>query len=79
MTKSIFSCDTQVTRSLIDELSPRALLCAPLGVIEEAAHLPYVDVPIDDRITPGPEEMFAFVQAAAREVSAAGSRRRDGG
>jgi len=78
MTKSIFSCDTQVTRSLIDERSPRALICAPLGVVEEAAHLLYVDVPIDDRIAPGPEEMFAFVQAAAREVISAGLRRRDG-
>ncbi len=79
MTKSIFSCDTQVTPSLIDELSPRALLCVPLARAEETAHLLYVDVPINDRAGPGPEEMFAFVQAAAREVSAAGSRRRDGG
>ncbi len=77
MTKSIFSCDTQVTRALIDELSPRALLGAPLGLVEGATPLLYVDVPIDDRLVPGPEEMFAFVQAAAREVISAGSHRLD--
>jgi len=78
MTKSIFSCDTQVTPSLMDELSPRALICVPFGVAEETAHLLYVDVPIDDRTVPGPGEMFAFVQAAAREVISAGSRHQDG-
>jgi len=79
MTKSIFSCDTQVTLSLMDELSPRALIGAPLGMEADTARLLYVDVPIDDRTGPQPEEMFAFVQAAAREVSGAGSRRRGDG
>jgi hypothetical protein len=69
MTKSIFSCDTRVTISLIDEHSPRALLCAPIGPREEATDLLYVDVPIDDRMTHGPEEMFAFVQAVARQAT----------
>ncbi|MCU0914735.1 MAG: FHA domain-containing protein [Planctomycetes bacterium] len=78
MTKSIFSCDTQVTLSLMDELSPQALICAPLGVEANTVRLLYVDVPIDDRTGPPPEEMFAFVQAAVREVSAAGSLRREG-
>jgi hypothetical protein len=69
MTKSIFSCDTRVTISLIDEHSPRALLCAPIGSRKDAADLLYVDVPIDDRMTHGPEEMFAFVQAVARQAT----------
>ncbi len=70
MTKSIFSCDTQITISLVDENSPRALICAPLGLQEDAADLLYVDVPIDDRMAHGPEEMFAFVQAVARQATA---------
>jgi hypothetical protein len=70
MTKSVFSCDTQITLSLIDEHSPRALMCAPIGIAKDAMDLLYVDVPIDDRLAHGPEEMFAFVQAVAHEVTA---------
>ena len=69
MTKSIFSCDTQVTISLIDEHSPRALLCAPIGQKKDAMDLLYVDVPIDDRMPHGPEETFAFVQAVASHAT----------
>jgi len=69
MTKSIFSCDTQVTISLIDEHSPRALICARIGLRQDAVDLLYVDVPIEDRIAQGPEEMFAFVQAVAQEAA----------
>lgn len=69
MTKSIFSCDTQVTISLIDEYSPRALMCAPIHFGKDAVELLYADVPIDDRSAHGPEEMFAFVQAVVRRGS----------
>ena len=69
MTKSIFSCDTQVTISLIDEHSPRALLCAPIGRKKDAMDLLYVDVPIEDHMAHGPEEMFAFVQAVAQHAT----------
>jgi hypothetical protein len=69
MTKSIFSCDTQVTISLIDEHSPRALICVRIGLGPDSADLLYVDVPIEDRGTQSPEEMFAFVQAVAREAA----------
>ena len=69
MTKSIFTCDTQVTISLIDEFSPRALMCASLGVAEKTVDLLYVDVPIDDRSKPGAEELFAFIQAVAQLIS----------
>jgi hypothetical protein len=68
MTKTVFSCDTKVTVSLIDEHSPRAIVCAPLGRVEGAAELLYVDFPIDERTGPSPEEMFAFVQAVAKQV-----------
>ena len=74
MTKSIFSCDDEITISLIDEHCPRALICTPLGSVAQAVDLLYVDVPIDERTPPGPEEMFAFVQAVARQVQAATSR-----
>jgi len=69
MTKSIFSCDTQVTLSLIDEHSPRALICASLGTTGQAVDLLYVDVPIDDRSRPSAEEVFAFIQAVAQLIS----------
>ena len=69
MTKSIFSCDTQVTVSLIDEFSPRALMCASLGAAENNVDLLYVDVPIVERHKPGAEEIFAFVQAVVQLVS----------
>lgn len=69
MTKSIFSCDTQVTVSLIDEFSPRALMCASLGSDEKNVDLLYVDVSIDERHKPSAEEVFAFVQAVAQLVS----------
>jgi hypothetical protein len=69
MTKSIYSCDTQITLSLIDEHSPRALICVCLGVTNQNVDLLYVDVPIDERHPPGAEEMFAFVQAVAKLIS----------
>ncbi len=68
MTKSIFSCDTQITMSLIDEHSPRALICVPLGEHEGCIDLLYIDVLIDDRAPPGPEETFALVQAVGRHI-----------
>ncbi|MBN1506152.1 MAG: FHA domain-containing protein [Sedimentisphaerales bacterium] len=79
MTKSIFSCDTQVTISLIDEHSPRAILCTRIDSGQDAVDLLYVDVPIEDRVSPSPEEIFAFVQAVAQEAaSVAGNQRRPG-
>jgi hypothetical protein len=74
MTKSIFSCDTQVTISLIDEHSPRALICVRIGLGQDSVDLLYVDVPIEDRGAQGPEEIFAFVQAVAREAASVARR-----
>lgn len=68
MSKTIFTCDTQVTISLIDEQSPRAIMCVPLSSLKQTMDLLYVDIPIDKHIPPCPEEMFAFVQAVAQQV-----------
>jgi pSer/pThr/pTyr-binding forkhead associated (FHA) protein len=70
MSKSIFSCDTKVTVSLIDEYSPRALMCVPIGARPDVLDLLYADISIDERLAHGPEEMFAFVQAVARQATA---------
>jgi hypothetical protein len=69
MTKSIFSCDTQITISLIDEHSPRALMCTPIDSRTGTVDLLYIDVPINDRMMHGPEEMFAFLQAVAQQAT----------
>lgn len=69
MTKSIFSCDTQITLSLIDEHSPRAIICASLSSTCQTVDLLYVDVPIDERRQPNAEEMFVFVQTVAQLIS----------
>jgi len=69
MTKSIFSCDTQITLSMIDEQSPRAIICAPVSSTDQTVDLLYVDVPINERRQPSAEEMFAFVQAVVRLIS----------
>jgi hypothetical protein len=68
MTKSIFSCDSEITISLVDEHSPRALICVPLDRRDQTIDLLYVDVSLDERTAPGAEETFAFVQAVAREA-----------
>lgn len=72
MTKSIFSCDDAITISLIDEHSPRFVICVPLVVTEQTVDLLYVDMPIDERHQPSPEEMFAFIQAVAQLISQRG-------
>ena len=69
MAKGIFSCDSLITLSSIDEHSPRALICASLGATGQTVDLLYVDVPIDHHRGPSAEEMFVFVQAVAKLVS----------
>ena len=54
---------------MIDEQSPRALICAPVNSTGERVDLLYVDVPINERRQPSTEEIFAFVQAVARLIS----------
>lgn len=69
MSKSIFTCDTQVTNALINEHSPRATICVPIDRTGQTQEVIYLDVAIEDRVPPGPEEGFAFVQAVAQQIS----------
>lgn len=68
MAKSIYSSDFEITFTAVDEHTPRAVMCAPLGDITEGGDLLYLDVPIDETIKTTPEEMFEFVQAVSRQV-----------
>ncbi len=61
MTKSIFSCDTEVTISLIDEHSPRAIICLPLGPVGDLVDLLYADSPIREHCEPGPDIEKAII------------------
>ncbi len=69
MAKTIFSSDTEVTMTLIDEFSPRAIICAPLGTGAESLDLLYLDFPFDGSAGASPEELFAFTRRAAEEIA----------
>jgi sigma-B regulation protein RsbU (phosphoserine phosphatase) len=68
MAKSIRSSDDEITSTLVDEHSPRALICVPLGDFTEEVDLLYIDIPIDRTQKSTPEDTFEFVQALAREI-----------
>lgn len=71
MAKSVYSPDSKVTITLVDEHSPRATICAPLGAAAGEIDLLYVDVPIEEGFQAGPEEMFALVCLVAQKVASA--------
>lgn len=71
MAKSIYSSDVEVTITVVDEHSPRAVICAPLGDVAQTVDLLYLDIPIGAAMRVSPEETFAFVQAVAAEVASA--------
>ena len=71
MAKSIYSSDTEITITAVDEHSPRAVICAALGEATQAVDLLYLDIPIDERAKESPEEMFAFVRIVAQEIASA--------
>ena len=71
MAKSIYSSDVEVTITVVDEHSPRAVICAPLGDAAETVDLLYLDIPIGGATKFSPEETFAFVGAVAQEVASA--------
>ena len=71
MCKSIYSSDTGITISVVDELTPRSVICAPMGQPDGPIDVLYLDVPIDRRMKAGPDEMFVFTCLAAREIAAA--------
>ena len=68
MAKSIYSSDAEITSTVVDEHSPRAVICAPLGDVEKPVDLLYLDIPIEDTTKTAPEQMFDFVRTVAREV-----------
>jgi hypothetical protein len=69
MAKSIYSSDVEVTITVVDEHSPRAVICAPLGDAAETVDLLYLDIPIGGSMRVSPEETFAFVGMVAAEVA----------
>ena len=74
MAKSIYSSDLEITSTIVDEHSPRAVICAPLGDVTEAADLLYLDIPINGSTKTTPEETFEFARAVTREVILARKR-----
>jgi serine phosphatase RsbU (regulator of sigma subunit) len=82
MAKSIYSSDLEITSTIVDEHSPRAVICSPLGDVapalasQEAAGVDmlYLDIPIDDAAKTTPEQTFEFVRAVAREIILARKR-----
>ena len=68
MAKSIYSSDEEITTTAVDEHSPRALICAPLGEGAETLDVLYIDVPIDRATKATPEETYEFVRAVSQEI-----------
>ncbi len=68
MAKSIYSSDLEITSTIVDEHTPRAVICAPLGDVAESADLLYLDIPIDGNGKTTPEETFEFTRAVAKEI-----------
>ncbi len=68
MAKSIYSSDEEITVTMVDEHSPRALICAPLGDVAGGGDALYLDVPIDEAAKTTPEEVFELVRGISREI-----------
>jgi len=64
MVRTIYSSDAEITSTSIDEHSPRAVICAPLGDVTKVVDLLYLDIPVD-KATP---DMLEFVWAVCRQV-----------
>jgi serine phosphatase RsbU (regulator of sigma subunit) len=64
MVRTIYSSDAEITSTSIDEHSPRAIICAPLGDVTKVFDLLYLDIPVD-KATP---DMLKFVWAVSRQV-----------
>jgi sigma-B regulation protein RsbU (phosphoserine phosphatase) len=68
MAKSIYSSDEEITVTLVDEHSPRGLICAPLGDVRKGVDALYLDVSIDEAAKTTPEEVFELANAISREI-----------
>lgn len=64
MATSMHSSDTGMILTIVDEHTPRAVICAPLSNVTDAADLLYLDLPVD-ATTP---ETFEFVKAVSRQI-----------
>ena len=64
MATSMHSSDTGMILTIVDEHTPRAVICAPLSDVTDAVDLLYLDLPMDTT-TP---ETFEFVKAVSRQI-----------
>jgi len=64
MAKSIYSSDAEITSTVLDEHSPRTVICAALGGTAGPADLLYLDIPID-KTTP---DMLEFIRALCPKI-----------
>ncbi len=64
MAKSIYSSDAEITATVLDEHSPRTVICAALGETAGPADLLYLDIPID-KTTP---DMLEFIRALCPQI-----------
>jgi len=64
MATSMHSSDTGMILTIVDEHTPRAVICAPLSDVADAMDLLYLDLPVD-ATTP---ETFEFVKAVSRQI-----------
>jgi len=69
MEKSVFSSDTEVTVSALDEHSPQAIICVPLVTTGQFIDLLYLDVPIDNSARVNIETFDFVKRIAANAVS----------
>lgn len=68
MERTIYSSDTEITAAIIDEHSPRAVMCMPLGdITEETVDLLYLDIPIDET-TESTLDTFEFVKEVSKKI-----------
>lgn len=68
MERTIYSSDTEITTAVIDEHSPRAVMCVPLGdITEETVDILYLDIPIDET-TESTLDTFEFVKEVSRKI-----------
>ena len=68
MDKAIYSSDEDITSAFIDEHTPRAIICTPLGTANRTLDVLYVDIPLEDRMKSTLEELFAFIRDTAQVI-----------
>lgn len=64
MAQSVQSGSSDIVLTVVDEHSPRAVLCAPLSEMAETVDLLYMDIPLDRSST----ETFELIRAVSQQV-----------